>query len=919
MKKFNKKNFCAMVTSLVFIFSFFLLPLKETGIQVLAADTSSNSATQQPFTVLSSAALTSDMGAGWDLGNTMDGHTGFTPNETLWQTVKTTKALIKSIHDMGFNTVRIPVTWGTTIDDNDNYSIDEKWMSRVQDIVDYCISQDMYVIINIHHDGAEQSGWLRIATDDQAGLKKKFAGVWKTIATRFKDYDEHLIFESMNEVTGKDMSVYDQNQVIMSLNQIFVDTVRATGSNNAKRWLMVPGKYNQIASVTNSEYGFSMPTDKVKNRLILSVHDYSPWNFCGTVNSNGDVFTKMTLKQLNSNAEELEPLYEQYTSKGIPVVVGEYGCMNKDNSSERAYYLEGMNRIFKKYKLVGVYWDQGWYDRSEKPDYSFALVDRENGKPIDKTITDAIMRGRFSVSSSEDISTLTHDVTVIAATDIKLSKTALSLTVGNSSTVTATLLPETSNDVVLWKTADPTVATVAYGKINATGIGTTTITCFTQDSEISKEITVNVKAKSAATACTGMSFANQSLELTAGKYVYLDPVLTPSDTDETVYFRSSDESVATVSSIGKVLAISTGNAAITAETTGGISVTIPVTVKDAEIKQNVRLALNVYYNDSDKNYFSNEVSSDIVTFTGNGQYKLTFDCTKDLSKAAVKAGISDLNNITAIYIKDYDVTEGNATVSPLTNCSIRYDKIVVNGNTLLTIKNNDFKSAIKESGILDTNDPLNSWDGSAVSEVSVSKYVLRFTSVSKPTKITVYFTLDDVCFKNGTTDTSEPKMLSLANNDVVGKSEVTTTAGKPTGLTFRITSLSGKTLRVIGPDDSAKISASIPATVKVLVDGNYETFKVVSIGASAFKGCSLKSVTIGKNVKSIGKNAFLNCKSLKSVTFTGTAVPSIGALAFKNINAKAVFKVTSSKLSDFKKILTSKTGFISKSMTVKAK
>ena len=114
--------------------------------------------TALPYRVLTGEQLTQEMGMGWNLGNTMDGHTGFTPNETLWQNVRTTKELMKAVHDLGFNTVRIPVTWGTMIDDENGYAIDEKWLGRVQDIVDYAIEQDMYVIVNIHHDGAEQSG-----------------------------------------------------------------------------------------------------------------------------------------------------------------------------------------------------------------------------------------------------------------------------------------------------------------------------------------------------------------------------------------------------------------------------------------------------------------------------------------------------------------------------------------------------------------------------------------------------------------------------------------------------------------------------------------------------------------------------------------------------------------------------------------
>ena len=126
--------------------------------------------------------IVEEMGTGWNLGNTMDGHTGFTPMETLWQPYETTKKLMTAVHDAGFNTVRIPVTWGNMIDDENGYAINEQWMSRVQEIVDYCVSQDMYCIINIHHDGAEQTGWLRVGATDLGPVKEKFAGVWKTIA-----------------------------------------------------------------------------------------------------------------------------------------------------------------------------------------------------------------------------------------------------------------------------------------------------------------------------------------------------------------------------------------------------------------------------------------------------------------------------------------------------------------------------------------------------------------------------------------------------------------------------------------------------------------------------------------------------------------------------------------------------------------
>ena len=183
---------------------------------------------QLPFKVLSADEMVSEMGTGWNLGNTMDGHTGFTPNETLWQNVETTQEFIKVLHDTGFNNIRIPITWGTMIDDSNDYKIDEKWMSRVQDIVDYAIHMNMYVMINVHHDGAEQMGWLRIASDDFDFVKEKYEAVWKQIAECFTDNDEHLIFESMNEVTGSGTTAKEDTEKIMELNQIFVEVVRAT-------------------------------------------------------------------------------------------------------------------------------------------------------------------------------------------------------------------------------------------------------------------------------------------------------------------------------------------------------------------------------------------------------------------------------------------------------------------------------------------------------------------------------------------------------------------------------------------------------------------------------------------------------------------------------------------------------------------
>lgn len=730
MKKMTKAK-SVLLAVIYFVFSAVFF----TGVNVSAAED-----TALPFRVLSGEEITAEMGAGWNLGNTFDGHTGFTPNETLWQNVKTTKALMKSVHDLGFNTVRIPITWGTMIDDENGYAIDEAWISRVQDVVDYAIEQDMYVIINIHHDGAEQMGWLRIASEDKEALCEKFAGVWKNIAERFKNYDEHLIFEAMNEVKGEAMSLKEENAVIMELNQIFVDTVRATGGNNAKRWLCVCGKYNYIDSLVNANGGFELPKDSMENAIMLSAHCYTPWSFCGSEST--DTLT-YTLEQLQTSNERELSMLEGFTSQGIPVIIGEYGCINKNNPEERAFFLEGMNELFRKYNLIGIYWDQGWYERGSTPDYSFSIVDRETGEPIEKEVTDAIIRGFFANDSAE-LEDLVHGTAVTEITDISAEE-SVELTVGETYHVNTSVQPAGTNDVVLYKTDNASVATAYNGMIRAKGIGETVVTVYSQSGSAEKEIKVKVTAAANAIACTEITTDEDSYNLKVDEYSYLNAKIATEGCEAYLTYSSSDDSVATVSSIGKIVAVGEGDAEITVRSSDGFEKKIAVSVADNEAIAEIILALNVYYNDSHNNYYSNEVSANTITVTGNGQYTLSFDCSKDLSDAAVAAGVTDLNRLTAIYIKDYSVTTGKAGVSPLDSCDIMYDEIKVNG-TPLTITQTEPKSALKDSGIFDTNDPFNSWDGSVVEEVKISNHVLTMPDIKKPTTVEVTFTLSNMKF-----------------------------------------------------------------------------------------------------------------------------------------------------------------------------
>lgn len=703
----------------------------------------------RPFRVLSPKETVDEMGAGWNLGNTMDGHTGHTPAETAWQPYVTTKAMIKSVHDLGINTVRIPVTWGTMIDDENGYKINEKWISRVQDIVDYCISLDMYAIINIHHDGAEQEGWLRVAADDIDKVYEKYEYVWRNIAERFKDYDEHLIFESMNEVTSgsndKNNVLFD-NPIIMNLNQIFTNVVRSTGSNNSKRWLSVPGHYALPSAVTNKDYKFTLPEDSVSDRLFVAAHIYAgPSNF---YMSKDMTATVCELSACTDMLNKIKVMGTTWSDKGVPVIIGEFGCFNKNNPKERAYYVEIFNRACKNAgMLVPCYWDQGWFDRSEKPaDYSFSIIDRENNKPIDKEVTDGLIRG---TELSGELSSLVKDPEIIPITDINVDKESVDLVIGENVKINAETLPSSSNDVLLWSSDDENIATVYRGKIRGRGIGSTTIKAFSQSGLAEKIINVNIVANENSDIGR-IETDKDSYRLAVGQYDYINAEITGGLEDDFISFKSSDSGIATVSPTGKIVAVAKGFATITAVTSRGITKVMPVVVESVIDKDYIDIALNVYYNDKSHKYYSNDVGESIRV-KENGQYTLTFDIEKDLSSAGKKAGVTALKNLTAIYIKDIDVTNKDSDVSPLSSCKIKYDKITVDGNEL-TITKPDLKEAVNSSGVFDTGDPINGYDGSAVKEVSSSGNIVNFTTVSSPKKIEVTFTLSDMKFKESEKD-----------------------------------------------------------------------------------------------------------------------------------------------------------------------
>ncbi len=363
------------------------------------------------FTDLCQDEIVAEMGAGWNLGNQLEASIGGVPYETAWGNPQITENLIETVKDAGFSTIRIPVSYLSKIGSAPNYTIDSSWLNRVQEVVDMCIENDLYVIINMHGDGyhSVDGGWLFCDGADQTTIRAKYEAGWEQIATKFKEYDEHLIFESMNEefdgTYGTPNRTYYSN--INELNQIFVDTVRQTGGNNDRRWLLVPG-WNTNIEYTAGDYGFEVPSDTYRSksissdekRIMISVHYYDPWAFCGEENAAttqwGDSATDGS--KVASYGDEtflktqLQNMYTKFSGQGYPVVIGEYGAIDKssydsNNLKCRVEFAEKVCTYAKEYGCVPVWWDNGYNGV-----HGFGLFDRNSCTVTQQSIIDGIMK-----------------------------------------------------------------------------------------------------------------------------------------------------------------------------------------------------------------------------------------------------------------------------------------------------------------------------------------------------------------------------------------------------------------------------------------------------------------------------------------------------------------------------------------------
>ena len=316
------------------------------------------------------------LGMGWNLGNHFDAYSNGVSGETLWGNPKATKFVFEKVKAAGFKTVRIPVTWMGHIGAAPEYKIEDAWLDRVAEVVGYAKNAGLYVIINMHHDGADSAWWLDIknAAKDpakQQQILEQISAMWGQIAEKFRNEGEYLIFESFNEIHdgkwGWGENRTDggkQYQCFNEWNQAFVDAVRAVGGENANRILGIPAYCTNVDIAIET---FVFPKDSAQDRLMMAVHCYDPYDYTlPATRSEWGHTADPALKVAGDNEADLERVFQKlntnFIAKGIPVYMGEFGCVNRATAREQAfqqYYFRYYAKLARMYGVPCIVWDNG--------------------------------------------------------------------------------------------------------------------------------------------------------------------------------------------------------------------------------------------------------------------------------------------------------------------------------------------------------------------------------------------------------------------------------------------------------------------------------------------------------------------------------------------------------------------------------
>ena len=374
-------------------------------------------------------AWTRDVRMGWNLGNALesagadwDDASGTWKNvwvadynqwETAWGNPKTTRAMIQAVAQAGFNAIRVPVRWVPHITDYTSMNIDPVWIARVKEVVDWCLDEGLYVVLNTHHEL-----WLEHFpyNNSQVEVNRKLKALWTNIATYFRDYGEKLIFAAINEVQVNWQSPTTENQTVQnSFLQTFVDAVRATGGKNYYRNLVVQ---TYSCSPYYGLNGLTVPADVVENRLSVEFHYYDPYDYCSGATGSyyywGKEFQNEGTISPSGNEQTIKNLFKQVSKKwmaqGLGVVIGEYGVSNHYQSANQSvqqenmkYYLSTLVSEARKHGFAAFVWDNNAFGNgSEK----FGIFDRNNNMSVRNTyFLEGIQQGslaEYEESSGED-------------------------------------------------------------------------------------------------------------------------------------------------------------------------------------------------------------------------------------------------------------------------------------------------------------------------------------------------------------------------------------------------------------------------------------------------------------------------------------------------------------------------------------
>ncbi|MGF7076082.1 cellulase family glycosylhydrolase [Mucilaginibacter sp. 3215] len=385
-------------------------PVKTLAITSYPNYNTSPLAPDQAGVTSTAAQLAAKFQLGWNIGNSLEAIGG----ETYWGNPVVTQALIDEVKKAGFTAVRIPCAWDQYSDQSTG-QIQQSWLNRVQQVVQYCVNDGLYVILNIHWDG----GWLEnnCTTAAQAAVNAKQKAFWEQIATQMRGFDEHVIFASANEPAVSDATGMG---VLLSYHQTFVNAVRSTGGHNSYRVLLIQGPGTNIDN-TNSLMN-TLPTDPASNRLMVEVHYYTPFNFAGLssdaswgsmfyywgngYHSTTDASRNPTYGEESDAVAEFPLMKSKFIDKGIPVILGEYGAIRRSTTltgdaltlhlAGRAYYLNYVTHKALQYGLRPFYFDDGATGNN-----AFRLMSRQtNGAADQQGLAAVIQGGQNNTSSS---------------------------------------------------------------------------------------------------------------------------------------------------------------------------------------------------------------------------------------------------------------------------------------------------------------------------------------------------------------------------------------------------------------------------------------------------------------------------------------------------------------------------------------